>query len=135
MAGHDTCACGRKTWHGRMWCAPCTRERRKNGLALEEPREVPATECECGAVKEPSAEACDRCAALDGKSAREADVIWALRLYQEADMDALEVATGMCQRNVYRALAALTAQGRAIQRHDAGVSRRGGAPRTFFSLV
>lgn len=95
---------------------------------------MPDTECECGAAKLATEAACPRCALLDGSTTGQADVIWALRLYQTADWDALEAATGLSRRSLYRAVAALADKGRISQKSEPVTARRGGGHRSLLSL-
>lgn len=131
----EICECGRQTWAGRARCQICSRARKQRGRALEEPREAPDTECECGVPKLATEAACPRCALLDGLTTGQAEVIWALRLYQTADWDALEAATGLGRRSLYRAAAALADKGRISQKREPMAARRGGSYRSLLSLT
>jgi hypothetical protein len=67
--------------------------------------------CECGAAKQPTREACDRCAFLDGERTTTA-VIDALRLRDVADAYEIAEEIGKCSRSVERALRKLVSAGR-----------------------
>ena len=74
--------------------------------------------CECGAPRNPRAEACNRCAWLDGASEAEARLIAALNALGEADNEALAYETGMPRSTMRVTLAKLRKLGRVVTLYD-----------------
>lgn len=71
--------------------------------------------CECGAARARGAEACVRCAWLDGLTEAEAKVISAVRvLGGRSTPDALALETGYSERSLRRVIANLRRLGRIV---------------------